>query len=463
MPHTTDAVGNRFLTRPLAGLYVATAAPIILIMGMNGLLTIVDAWFLGAYVGADALGAVTLMFPFFMLLVALATLVSGGMSSLLARRLGAGDTAAAREVFAGAHGLALIICLAVIVLYAAGGRATIDAASGGRPDLATMGADYISVLAYCSPVAFFLTLQSDALRCEGRVGLMAAIALGTSIANIALDYILIGVLDFGVAGSAWGTVLAQTIALSAALAFRLRGKTPLALGSLPLRGLGSHWPRFLALGAPQSLTFLGISLGSGAIIAAVRHWNAGDYAATIAAYGIVTRILTFAYLPMLGLSLSMQTITGNNFGAALWHRSDASLRLAFATALVYGASVQVTLLLARRQVGAIFVEDPATIAEVARILPMLTALYVVAGPVMVLSAHFQAVGDAARAAALSLTRTYAFAIPLTFLLPMALGERGIWIAAPSSEAMMILVTAGVLAQARFASGHRLGVFRDGAH
>lgn len=58
-------------------------------MLMNGLLTVVDAAFLGHFVGADALTAVSVVFPVIMITIALATLVGGGMSSHIARHLGA--------------------------------------------------------------------------------------------------------------------------------------------------------------------------------------------------------------------------------------------------------------------------------------------------------------------------------------------------------------------------------------
>ena len=89
----------------------------------------------------------------------------------------------------------------------------------------------------------------------------------------------------------------------------------------------------------------------------------------------------------------------------------------------------------------------------------MTAMYVLAGPQMILAGYFQAIGDAGRAAILSLTRTYVFAIPLTFILPSLLGERGIWMASPASEAAMIAVAAVVLWQARASTGHRYGLFR----
>ena len=60
MTTSENAGGNSFLAGSMPSLYVKTAAPIIIVMAMNGLVTIIDAYFLGAYVGAGALAAVTL-------------------------------------------------------------------------------------------------------------------------------------------------------------------------------------------------------------------------------------------------------------------------------------------------------------------------------------------------------------------------------------------------------------------
>jgi len=76
---------NRFLTASPGRIFAATACPMIAIMMMNGILGIIDAVFLGHFVGAYAMAAVGMAFPVLMLTAALSTLVSGGMSSLLAR------------------------------------------------------------------------------------------------------------------------------------------------------------------------------------------------------------------------------------------------------------------------------------------------------------------------------------------------------------------------------------------
>lgn len=460
--NTTATRENAFLVRPLPGLFLRTAAPIVFVMAMNGLLTVVDAYFLGAFVGAEALTAVTLLFPVYMFLVALSTVVASGLASVLARLLGAGDHEAARRSFVSAHVLALIVCTSLIVVFTFAGRPlTLWVANGSAP-IAAMGYDYISIVVYASPVAFMLGLNADALRCEGRMGLMAVTSLVVSLANIAFNYLLIVVLDQGVAGSAWGTVLAQCLALASIVVFRIVADTPIPLRALRLQGWNHGWHRFLALGAPQSLSFVGISLASMAIIAMLQVWAAGRYAETVAAYGVMTRLLTFAFLPLLGLNMAIQTITGNNFGAGLWARTDASLRLGALIALAYCAVMQAIFFTQRSVVGGLFVDDPGTIAEIERILPIATMAYVVAGPILVLAGYFQAIGDAGRAAVLSLTRTYAFAIPLTLCLPFLFGEPGIWLAGPASEILMIGVASALLLHARSRTGLRWGLFRSPA-
>lgn len=455
----SEAPTNTFLEGPLGLTYAKTALPIIFVMGMNGLLSVADALFLGYFVGPEALAAVTLMFPFYMLVVALSTLVSSGMSSLLARHLGADRAAEARAVFAGAHGLALLVGTLLIALFLLFGPQVALLAAGGSGVLAGMGLTYLRIMVFFSPLLFVLSVNSDALRNEGRVGFMAAMSLLVSLANIGFNYLLIARLDMGVAGSAYGTALAQALAFAIILGFRLRGRTELRPAALLQHGLGRGWRRILALGAPQSLNFVGLALGSAAILTALQWVHAQDYPATVSAYGIVTRVMTFAFLPLLGLSQAMQTITGNNHGARNWPRADASLKLAVGAAFAYCLAAELLLSLHAARIGGFFVADAAVVAEVARILPMITALFVIAGPLMMIAMHFQAIGDAGRAALLGLSKPYLFGIPLTFALAATLGETGIWVAGPAAEFTLLVLTVFVLSQTARARSLKWGLFR----
>jgi putative MATE family efflux protein len=453
---------NTFTGGPLRAIYLKTALPIIFVMGMNGLLTVADALFLGIYVGPQALAAVTLMFPIYMLVVALSTLVSSGMSSILARHLGGERLGEARAVFAGAHGLALLLGAILILLLLALGRPVSLLAAGGAEDLAHMGLVYLRITILFSPLLFVLSVNSDALRNEGRVGFMAAMSLLVSLANIVFNYVLIAILDMGVAGSAYGTAAAQALAFGIILGFRLLGETSLRPAVLVHYSVFRNWKDILALGAPQSLSFIGIALGSAAIVTALQWVGSPGYQETVSAYGIILRVITFAFLPLLGLSFAMQTITGNNYGASLWERTNASLRVSLWAAFIYCSVIQIAVMSMPSQIAGMFVSDEAVISEVARILPLMTCVFFIAGPLMMIASYFQAIGFAGRAAILGLAKIYVFAIPLTFILPLWFGEFGIWYAGPVAEVMLLGVTLLVLASAVGRDGLRWGLFHDRA-
>ena len=80
---------------------------------------------------------------------------------------------------------------------------------------------------------------------------------------------------------------------------------------------------------------------------------------------------------------------------------------------------------------------------------------------MMIGAYFQAIGDAPRAALLGLSRTYLFALPLTFLLPFRFGEPGIWYAGVVAEVLVLALTGLVLFHRRQAAGKRWGLLETG--
>ncbi|AKH99573.1 Na+-driven multidrug efflux pump [Hoeflea sp. IMCC20628] len=448
---------NIYLTGSIAGLFARTATPIIVVMGVNGLFTVVDAYFLGAYVGADALTAVTLMFPLYMLLVALSTLVSNGFASVFARLLGGDQRYMARTVFSQAVQLALVVCAVLIVLFWASGAALSLMAANGDAALAGMGYTYISILILFSPLVFVLSINIAALRSEGLLTAMAAITLMSALLNIGFDYLFIVELGAGVAGSAYGTVLAQLCSMTAVILYRKTVTPKTSTRQTPLWSGWGHWGELLALGAPSSLGYIGLSLSAGLTLYCLQLWATNHYAATAGAFGIITRLMTFSFLPLLGLSMAFQTIAGNNFGARLWARTDRSIVLAVVMAFFYCLAVELAFLLTRTKIGFIFINDIGIAAEIARIIPYVVMTMFVFGPLMMIGAYFQAIGDAPRAALLGLSRTYLFALPLTALLPFWFGEPGIWYAGIVAELLVLALTVALLIHRKGSGGNRWGL------
>lgn len=447
---------NIFLSGSLPLLFAKTATPIIVVMAVNGLFTLVDAYFLGVYVGADALTAVTLMFPLYMLLVALSTWVSSGFSSVFARLLGADNQGAARELFGQALSLSLLVCGVLVGLFLVGGNGLTLWAANGSTALAGMGYTYISILIFCSPLVFVLAINIDALRCEGLLPAMTAITLTSALLNIAFDYIFIAKFGWGVAGSAYGTVTAQICSLLALYGYR--GWSRQTGSRVRFSRRWSYFGELLALGAPSSLGYIGISLSAGLTLYCLQLWAGETYETTAGAFGIITRLMTFAFLPLLGLSFAFQTIVGNNFGAELWARSNTTLKLALGLAFTYCVLIEGAFLITRSEIGLVFVDDAEITTEIARILPYVVFSMFVFGPLMMIGTYFQAVGEAAHAALLGLSRTYLFALPLTFAMPFWLGEPGIWYAGIVAELFVLILTVLVLRNRKRRHGQKLGLF-----
>lgn len=439
-----DQTLNPYLHGSLGRVFARTAAPIVLFMTVSGLYTVVDALLLGRLAGPKALTAVTLMFPVMMLIVALQSMVSSGMAAIVAREIGAGDIRAAEGTVNAASLLAAIVCgVLIVALILVGGPLT-QALSEGDPEIAHMGLVFTAIMVVFSPMSFFLSIQGDALRSEGKVGMMALVAISVTLLNILFNYILIGPFGLGVAGSAAGTVLAQVVAIAAVVYLRLSGRTRLPLYARGSGSLLANWKEMLALGAPPSLGLLGISLSSALIIADIQIWSTAAPASTVAAYGVINRIMTFAYLPLLGISMACQSIAGNNFGAGQHDRVRTTLKVAYGFAVVYAVAFEMAFVFLARPLGSLFVDDIGVIDEVARIMPVTTATYMLSAPLMILGAYYQALGMAGSAAVLNLTRTYVIGLPLLALLPFLCGELGIWIAAPVGDFVMLAVVAALL-------------------
>lgn len=438
MPSVPSEV-NSFLTAPIGRLMTANAVPMAFVMGMSGLLNVVDAAFLGHYVGPNALAAVTFSFPAVMILIALGSLVGGGMSSLFARYLGAGDRKSAAAIFASAHGLCLIVSFGLVAVYCLLGHSFFEAMTKDNGEVASLASAYLLILVSGAPIQFLMNLHADAARCEGRAGFMAILSVGVTVANIGLNYVLIVSLQMGVAGSAWGTVLAQALGLAMLVELRRRDSRLLPLSSLLRFPWRNNWRAILALGLPLSLSFIGMALVSGVVIGAVDRTGAADHNAIVAAYGIVTRVLGFAFMPLMALALATQTIVGTNSGAGLDARSDQALTRAVGLAFGYCLLIELLLFAASGRLGAGFVDDAQVVSGVGMIIRPILIFYLFSGPILVLAMYFQAVGMPARTAALMLLKPFVLAPLAIFAFANFAAPDHLWYAFPVVDGAVLIV------------------------
>ncbi len=430
---------NPFLVGNIPQLYLRTALPIIVVFLVNGIYSLVNAFFVGRYLGEAALSAVTLVFPVQMLIFAFATLFSSGMASILARRIGAHDLVGASRLFANVHLLVLALFALLGLAYALVGHSALGYLIGDLPEVTALGEAYLSILVYCSPLLGILVLNTDALRSEGRVKFMSAVMLLSVLLNILFDALFIAQWGLGIAATAYASVLAQLVSLSLIALYRLRGKALLALDFSHLRALPRHLAEVLPLGIPMSLSHVGVALAVGVVNHGLLLWSADNYQTLAGAYGIVLRLMTFAILPLIGISVTLQTILGNNYGAQLHERVDAAFSFGLRLVLVYCVVVESIILLGGGAIATLFVPEGTMAAETTRIARFVVAAFILFGPVLIVSSYFQAIGRAKQAIVISLSKNYLFLWPLVTALPLVKGELGIWMSFPAADALAAIL------------------------
>ncbi|WP_068087756.1 MATE family efflux transporter [Polycladidibacter stylochi] len=457
MPHTQPG-DNPYLTEPLGKLFVSNGLPLVIVMVLNASAILVDAIFLGRFAGAEAIQAVTLVFPLFMFIIAINTLVGAGTGSILARRLGAKDFTGAERIYFHAHALVGVISLILMVSYFASYQDVLLALSEGDQGLADLSSTYITPIVAAVLLPAILTLQSDCLRSEGHVKQMSLLFIISIFSNMAFNYLLIVVMGLGVFGSALGTILAQAVSVCVVVGFRFSKRSKLQLKFYGRAQLWEEWKDIIFLGLPGALSYIGVSLMAAFVLFAIQTHGTAESAATTTAYGIYNRLVTFYFLPLLGFAMAAQSIIGNNVGAKQYHRANQSLRILIVTTTLYSLIMQALFMLAPEALAALFVDDVAVIAETKRIMLLGCGLMVISNISVVISGYFQAIGNATMAGLLGVCKIYFFFLPLVLVVPYISGEAGIWLSLPLSDGLSLIFTFGLLWAMRGKTDLRYGLF-----
>jgi len=280
-----------------------------------------------------------------------------GTTAVVARQLGAGSRAGA--IAAGIDGTWLAIALgtvtAALVALFAGPLAHVFGASAAAIDQAVT---YLRISALGIPAMLVVLATTGVLRGlqDTRTPLLAAVG-GFSL-NIVLNVWFVHGLHWGIAGSAWGTVIAQTAMAAALVVVLVRYAAGTAV---PLR---AHPGRVLAA-ARGGVPLLVRTLALRAVLL-VTTWVAADLGdVPLAAYQVTATIWTFLAFALDALAIAAQAITGKALGAGEVDRTRAATTLMVRWGIVVGIGFGVLLLLLAPVLGPLFTPDPAVQAAIA--------------------------------------------------------------------------------------------------
>ena len=427
-------------TEKIGKLLKQYALPAIIAQTASSLYNMVDSIFIGQGVGPLAISGLAVTFPLMNLSVAFGTLVGAGAATMLSVLLGQKNYTAANKVLGHVVSLNIIIGL----LFMAVSLIFIDPILyffGASENTLPYAKEYISIILIGNVITHLYFGLNAAMRSSGNPKKAMALTIFTVIFNTILDPIFIFVFDMGIAGAAWATVLAQTVAMI------------LVMKHFSDKSRAFHFEKgIFKLDMRVAKDSLVIGMGpflmnaAACLVTLFINQQLRDYSGDlgIGAYGICNRFIFMFIMICMGLNQGMQPIAGYNYGAKQYSRVKEVFWMTakFAT-IVTTICFAIGMFIPRLAAG-IFTHDEALLSMSAEGLRILTIGFPIVGFQMIGTNFFQSLGMVKKSVILSLSRQILFLIPLIYALPLWYESNGVWMSFPISDILSAALTAILL-------------------
>ena len=423
--------------------------PSIIMMVFTSIYGVVDGFFVSNYAGKTPFAAVNFIFPVLIILGCPGFMLGTGGSALIAKTMGEGDKKRANQIFSlliyvgaaagvvlGAAGIALLPSVAV--LLGAEGRLLADCVTYGR------------IILLAGPF-FMLQMEFQCLFATAekpKLGLTVTVAAG--VTNMVLDWLLVGVLRWGLVGAAAATAVSQAVGGGIPLIYFARENSSLLrLTRCPFDG--AVLLKTCANGSSELMSNISMSVVSmlynGQLMA-----KAGEDG--VAAYGVLMYVSMVFQAIFIGYAVGTAPVVGYHHGAG--NRGELKGLLRRSVLLIGGFSAAMCLAgeTLGRPLSVIFVGyDPELLDMTAHAFAIFSVAFLFSGFAIFGSSFFTALNDGLTSALISFLRTLVFQCAAVIIFPILWGLDGIWWSIVAAEVMAVAVTLAFLTAKRKKYGY----------
>lgn len=424
----------------IARLFVKLFVPTLLGLLFWAVVTLADGIFVGKGVGSDALAAINIAAPLFQVSSGIALMFGSGASIVAAIHLSRGNTKAACINVTQAIVVATALMILVSALVYAFPR-EVAFMFGGSERLMPYIIDY---LYYVMPALIFCIIAIIGVfvvRLDGSPNFaMIANAVG-SVMNILLDWFFIFPCNMGIKGAAIGTSIACGISASMVLYYFLRRAKTLRFYRLKLsrtsmkltmRNVGY----MVKLGFP---TFVGETALSCMMIVGNFMYMSRLGEDGVAAYSVACYTFPLVFMFGSAVAQSAQPIISYNHGIHDTLRIRHTFRLSLIVATLCSLPIVAFGMFFCNPLISCFLSPSVPAYQIAIDgFPLFSLSFIFFSLNLVLIGYYQALEQASASTFFMALRGYLFIVPSFILLPSLLGDDGLWLAVPLSEASTFL-------------------------
>ena len=421
---------------PISKLLIKQSVPAaigFLIMSIN---SIVDAIFVGRYVGFNGIAAISVVMPISFFISSIGMAIGIGGASIISRALGSDDPDKANRTFSTQAILTLSLS-AVLLLVGYTFQDEVLGIFGGKGDILPPAKVYFNIVLFGTPFLAWAMMSNNVIRAEGKAKVAMMVMILSAVVNIILDPIFIIGFGWGMYGAGWATTLAYVTASLWAVYFFSSGKNEVKLKRADQR---------IDLPITKEIFSIGgvtlVRQGSVSVLIAILNLTLFKFGGetAVATYGIISRLMMFTLFPVIGVVQGFMPIVGYNYGAGLTTRVKETVVTAIKYGSVMASLIFLVIISMPEKIVWVFTTDPILLKEAPRAL----VFVYLATPLITLqligAAYFQAIGKALPALLLTLTKQAFFLIPLVLILPYYFGLNGAWYSFPIADVLSTLIT-----------------------
>ena len=417
---------------PVQKLICKLAVPCIISMLVTSFYNMADTYFVGMLKSNAATGAVGVVFSMMAIIQAVGFFFGQGSGVYISAQMGKRNYQEASNMaatgFYSAIFTGLLICVA--------GQIFLEPLAyllGSTETILPYTEAYLRVILIGAPWMTASLVLNNQLRFQGSASYAMVGIVSGAILNIALDPLLIFVLDMGVAGAGWATIISQFVSFCLLLKGCSKGSN-IHISYKNIRVKWFYYHQIIRGGLPSLARQ---SLASLATIC-LNH-SAQPYGdAAIAAMGVVQRVTMFGFSTMLGFGQGFQPVCGFNYGAGLYSRVKEGFWFCVKISAFFLATVSILGFVFAPAVIGLFRDDPAVIEFGSRALRFQCVTFTLQSWVVMSNMLMQATGRTIPATFLAVARQGLFFIPMVLILPLVLGVTGIQMAQSAADLLTFL-------------------------
>ena len=427
LQETTARLG----TERLSKLFPRLSTPSMISMMAMSLYILADTFWLGR-VSYDAIAAITITFPFYMVIFAIGLGSGIGANALASRRFGEKNIEATNHVAGQMFPLSAIFGIIFIIPSVFFAR-QLAALLGAPPGIIHLTAQYLVYFGWGIPFVLFRVMARNIFHAAGDMTKpMIAILVGAVINAVLDPFLIFGWGPFpemGIGGAALATTISGGLNAAICCYYLLRKKSVYHLKLRHLKPDLSIIAQIYRVGLPEVL----MDVTEAVIFLLFNQIVAGFGSVALAALGIAFRITDLAFIPVVGVAHALLPIVGFCFGARLWGRLWAAVRHGSLVVVAVLAVATALLEVFAPQVIGIFNKSPELLAIAVPGMRIFVSALILTGPTIVFIITFQGLSRGWTAICLSLVRQLGFLLPGLLVLPRFMGIHGAWLALPISD------------------------------